>query len=156
MSDEVRCLACDNVVADHHQAIDCDSCGGWQHRGCETEANEIPNQVQLVKEGKLKRYQRKQVRKLQGRLMKQWEDYNEKKITTGQLLKKCSGDYSAGQVLARKAEHASDIISDGEYGRGCRRIKRVKILNHQILHLGQTKEAYLSHQKYSLRRPGIF
>ncbi|KAK4303317.1 hypothetical protein Pmani_024660 [Petrolisthes manimaculis] len=36
MSDQVRCLACDNVVADHHQAIDCDSCGGWQHRGCET------------------------------------------------------------------------------------------------------------------------
>ncbi|KAK4319879.1 hypothetical protein Pmani_009224 [Petrolisthes manimaculis] len=27
MSDQVRCLACDNVVADHHQAIDCDSCG---------------------------------------------------------------------------------------------------------------------------------
>ncbi|KAK4307094.1 hypothetical protein Pmani_005471 [Petrolisthes manimaculis] len=59
-----------------------------------SEANEIPNQVQLVKEGKLKRYQRKQVRKLQGRLMKQWEDYNEKKITTGQLLKKCSGIYA--------------------------------------------------------------
>ncbi|KAK4296448.1 hypothetical protein Pmani_031060 [Petrolisthes manimaculis] len=59
-----------------------------------SEANEIPNQVQLVKEGKLKRYQRKQVRKLQGRFMKQWEDYNEKKITTGQLLKKCSGIYA--------------------------------------------------------------
>lgn len=59
-----------------------------------SEAKEIPNQVQLVKEGKLKRYQRKQVRKLQGRLMKQWEDYNEKKITTGQLLKKCSGIYA--------------------------------------------------------------
>ncbi|MPC25279.1 hypothetical protein E2C01_018385 [Portunus trituberculatus] len=34
MTDRVRCLACDRVVADHYQAKDCDSCGGWQHRGC--------------------------------------------------------------------------------------------------------------------------
>ena len=59
-----------------------------------SEANEIPHKVKLVKEGKLKRYQRKQVKKLQGRHMRLWEDYNEKKITTGQLLKKCSAIYA--------------------------------------------------------------
>ncbi|MPC13309.1 hypothetical protein E2C01_006039 [Portunus trituberculatus] len=34
MTDRVKCLACDRVVAVHHQAKDCDSWGGWQHQGC--------------------------------------------------------------------------------------------------------------------------
>lgn len=57
------------------------------------EAKEIPNQVKLVKEGKLKRRQRKQVKEIQGRIMGVWNDYNERKITTSQLLKKCAYIY---------------------------------------------------------------
>ena len=57
------------------------------------EAKEIPNQVKLVKGGKLKRRQRKQVKEIQGRIMGVWKDYNERKITTGQLLKKCAHIY---------------------------------------------------------------
>ena len=30
------CLCCDKQVFDHHQAIECDACKGWQHRGCNT------------------------------------------------------------------------------------------------------------------------
>ncbi|XP_053390676.1 uncharacterized protein LOC123565429 [Mercenaria mercenaria] len=36
MSSNVLCLHCSRLVANHHQAIDCDSCGGWQHRACNT------------------------------------------------------------------------------------------------------------------------
>ena len=48
------------------------------------EAKEIPNQAKLVKEGKLKRYQRKRVKEIQGRIIGVWKDYNDRKITTGQ------------------------------------------------------------------------
>ncbi|KAK3892159.1 hypothetical protein Pcinc_003970 [Petrolisthes cinctipes] len=53
-----------------------------------------------------------------------WKPEETWSVYSIRTLAKCC-DYSAGRVLARKAEHASDIISDGEYGRGCRRIKRV-------------------------------
>lgn len=59
-----------------------------------SEGDEMPRQVQLVKVGKLKWYQRKQVQKVQGCLMRLSEDYNEKKITTSQSLNKCPAIYA--------------------------------------------------------------
>ena len=58
-----------------------------------SEAKEIPNQVKLVREGKLKRYQRNRVKEIQGRINEVWKEYNDRKITTGQLLKKCAYIY---------------------------------------------------------------
>ncbi|KAK8375193.1 hypothetical protein O3P69_012659 [Scylla paramamosain] len=48
MTARVNCLDCDRVVADHHQAIDCDGCGGWQHRGCGNTAAR-PNHNTLIR-----------------------------------------------------------------------------------------------------------
>ncbi|KAK3895626.1 hypothetical protein Pcinc_000549 [Petrolisthes cinctipes] len=59
-----------------------------------------------------------------------WKPEETWSVYSIRTLAKCC-DYSAGRVLARKAEHASDIISDGEYGRGCRRIKR-KLTNVMV------------------------
>lgn len=28
------CIFCSKTVKSRHQAINCDDCGGWQHRGC--------------------------------------------------------------------------------------------------------------------------
>ncbi|KAK4287420.1 hypothetical protein Pmani_039505 [Petrolisthes manimaculis] len=61
---------------------------------------------------------RELVRKLQGRLMKQWEDYNEKKTTTGQLLKKCS----AGTDNVREGsdnERGKEGSDEREEEKGC-------------------------------------
>lgn len=58
-----------------------------------SEAKEIPNHIKLVKEGKLKRYQRNRVKEIQGRIIQVWKEYNDKNITTGQLLKKCAYIY---------------------------------------------------------------
>jgi len=31
-----NCQKCSKPVHDRHQAVSCDSCGEWQHRGCDT------------------------------------------------------------------------------------------------------------------------
>ncbi|KAK4297888.1 hypothetical protein Pmani_029716 [Petrolisthes manimaculis] len=45
-----------------------------------------------------------------------WKPEETWSVYSIRTLAKCR-DYSAGRILARKAEHASDIINDGEYGR---------------------------------------
>lgn len=57
------------------------------------ESRDIPLQCKLVKESKLRRYQKKSTKMIQSRLMKIWEEYGEHVITTSELLKKCSRIY---------------------------------------------------------------
>ncbi len=57
------------------------------------EGREIPTQVKMVKEGKLKRHQRKQTTRVQGQLQKLWDEYGNHEITTNTLLKKCARLY---------------------------------------------------------------
>lgn len=55
-----------------------------------TEASLVPVQVELVKERKLKRYQKTHFKNMQGRLFTLWEQYINKEIKTSQLLAACS------------------------------------------------------------------
>ncbi|KAG0717810.1 hypothetical protein GWK47_053698 [Chionoecetes opilio] len=55
-----------------------------------TEASLVPVQVQLVKERKLKRYQKKHFKNMQGRLFTLWDHYINKEIKASQLLAACS------------------------------------------------------------------
>lgn len=57
------------------------------------EAKEIPIQCKLVKEGKLRRYQRRAATSTQGRLMQLWTEYGSNQRTTSSLLKACSKLY---------------------------------------------------------------
>lgn len=57
------------------------------------EASAIPNQLKMINEGKLRRYQRKTTRLLQCRINKLWDDYNEEHISVNRLLKKCGQIY---------------------------------------------------------------
>lgn len=61
------------------------------------EARDIPIQCKLVKEGKLKRYQRRNTTSTQAKLMTLWEEYNENRRTTNSLLKECSNLYGPVQ-----------------------------------------------------------
>ena len=36
MSSDAPCLHCAKLERSHHQAVSCDGCEGWVHRGCET------------------------------------------------------------------------------------------------------------------------
>ena len=36
MERKSHCQQCSKPVQDRHQAVSCDSCGEWQHRGCDT------------------------------------------------------------------------------------------------------------------------
>ncbi|XP_052259280.1 uncharacterized protein LOC127863701 [Dreissena polymorpha] len=85
-------------------------CKGWHHRLnrrakkgnlpfyllvqllCE-EAKLLNTQVRLVREGKLRRYQNKQTLQVQGTLLGLWKRYNERSISTSQLLDLCSAMY---------------------------------------------------------------
>ena len=58
-----------------------------------SKANDLPTQCQLVREGKLVRHQSKRTQYTQGRLMALWKLYNEKRITTNHLLKRCGRIY---------------------------------------------------------------
>ena len=47
-------------------------------------------QLRLISEGKLRRYQRKKFAKLQGRLFKLWEQYEQKQKSASGLLRECA------------------------------------------------------------------
>jgi hypothetical protein len=53
------------------------------------EANLLPIQIQLVSKGKLKKLQRRHVRKTQRLLFNQWEQYIEGSISVSRLLRLC-------------------------------------------------------------------
>ncbi|XP_060573275.1 uncharacterized protein LOC132731165 [Ruditapes philippinarum] len=57
------------------------------------EAADVKIQTKLVKEKKLKRYQTKQTKKIQGRLWALWEQYRLRTITTSALLDACAALY---------------------------------------------------------------
>lgn len=57
------------------------------------EAQVIPTQVKLIKEGKLRRHQRRQTTKVQGQLQKLWDRYGNREISTNSLLKYCARIY---------------------------------------------------------------
>lgn len=50
----------------------------------------LPLQIKLVSEGKLKRYQRKRTRYIQGCIFSIWEQYRENQISASALLGKCA------------------------------------------------------------------
>ena len=54
------------------------------------ESTDIPVQLKLVSEGKLKRYQRKRSRQIQGQVFGLWKQYVHREITTSQLLRECA------------------------------------------------------------------
>ena len=54
------------------------------------EAQLVPVQVRLVKDRKLKKYQRKVFKNIQGRLFRLWEQYENREIKTSELLSACS------------------------------------------------------------------
>ncbi|KAH3779990.1 hypothetical protein DPMN_157799 [Dreissena polymorpha] len=54
--------------------------------------------VRLVREGKLRRHQNKQTLQVQGKLWGVWKRYNERSISTSQLLDLCSAMY--GPVMS--------------------------------------------------------
>ncbi|KAH3715054.1 hypothetical protein DPMN_057765 [Dreissena polymorpha] len=53
----------------------------------------LNSQVRLVRERKLRRYQTKQTLKIQGKLWGVWKRYNDRSISTSQLLDLCSSMY---------------------------------------------------------------
>lgn len=55
-----------------------------------TEASLVPVHVKLVQENKLKRYQKKHFKNMQGHLFSLWDKYINKEIKTSQLLTACS------------------------------------------------------------------
>lgn len=58
-----------------------------------SEAKNIPLIARLLSEGKMERINRKRYNKLNGKLFKAWEDYNNRVITTTQLLRACASLY---------------------------------------------------------------
>ena len=58
------------------------------------EANDVRLQEKLVKEKKLQCYKSKRTPDIQGRLMKLWNEYKEKTITTRHLLDACAAIYA--------------------------------------------------------------
>ena len=57
------------------------------------ESTDIPGQLKLVSEGKLKRYQRKCSRQIQGQVFGLWKQYVRREITASQLLRECTFVY---------------------------------------------------------------
>ncbi|KAH3703590.1 hypothetical protein DPMN_078628 [Dreissena polymorpha] len=57
------------------------------------EAKMLNSQVRLVRERKLRRHQTKQTQKIQGKLWGVWKRYNDRRISTSQLLDLCSSMY---------------------------------------------------------------
>jgi len=57
------------------------------------ESSLLPLQVKLVYEGKLKRYQRKRSRYIQGRIFSFWDQYAQHQISTSTLLRRCAFVY---------------------------------------------------------------
>lgn len=58
------------------------------------EAKMVALQVRLVREEKLQRLQRKQYRKMQGAIQKNWEEYAAGTKSIKQLLKDCAFVYA--------------------------------------------------------------
>lgn len=58
-----------------------------------SEAKNIPLIARLLSEGKMERINRKKYNNLNGKLFKAWEDYNNRVITTTQLLRACASLY---------------------------------------------------------------
>ncbi|XP_050402257.1 uncharacterized protein LOC126818746 [Patella vulgata] len=57
------------------------------------EAAQLPTQMKMVSEGKLRRHQKKQSRTTQSKLFQLWNLYTSQEISTNQLLKRCGGIY---------------------------------------------------------------
>lgn len=57
------------------------------------EAKNIPLIARLLSEGKMERINKKRYSKLNGKLFKAWEDYNNRVMTTTQLLRACASLY---------------------------------------------------------------
>ena len=58
------------------------------------EASILPTQVKMVSEGKLRRFQRKSTRLLQGRLFRLWKEYTDGLVSVNALLKRCGRMYA--------------------------------------------------------------
>lgn len=58
-----------------------------------SEAADIPLQLRLVAEGKLRRYQRKQTRQVQQMIFSLWQQYKDNTISASHLLRKCASVY---------------------------------------------------------------
>jgi hypothetical protein len=55
--------------------------------------NRLPRTNKLVSEGRLKRYQRKRSRQIQGQVFGLWKQYVRREITASQLLRECAFVY---------------------------------------------------------------
>ena len=60
------------------------------------DASLLTTQIKMVSEGKLRRYQRKNNRAIQGKLFRLWSDYETGTVSVNGLLKKCGGIYGQG------------------------------------------------------------
>ena len=58
------------------------------------EVSVLPTQIKMVSEGKLRRYQRKKAKAIQGKLFSTWEQYERNEISLNRLLKKCGNIYA--------------------------------------------------------------
>jgi hypothetical protein len=58
------------------------------------EARDIPIQCKLVREGKLRRHQKRSSTLTQGKLMKLWKEYAAKERSASSLLKACARLYA--------------------------------------------------------------
>ena len=72
-----------------------DLCRPFYHLVTElyAESTDIPVQFKLVSEGRLKRYQRKRSRQIQGQVFGLWKQYFRREITASQLLRECAFVY---------------------------------------------------------------
>ena len=84
-------------------------CEGWHHRINRAkkgnlqfyllilllykEVSVLPTQIKMVSEGKLRRFQRKKTRAIQGQLFGLWDSYENNELSVNQLLKKCGNVY---------------------------------------------------------------
>ncbi|KAK3108588.1 hypothetical protein FSP39_011475 [Pinctada imbricata] len=57
------------------------------------EADTIPLNLKMMKEGKLRRHQRKKTKQLEGKIFNAWDQYANNEISVSRLLKKCSAIY---------------------------------------------------------------
>ena len=58
------------------------------------EVSVLPTQIKMVSEEKLRRYQRKMAKAIQGKLFSTLEQYERNEISLNRLLKKCGSIYT--------------------------------------------------------------
>ena len=59
-----------------------------------SEASFVTIQTRLLSTGKLRRYQRKSYKKMQGQIFQMWREYNEGNLSVSKLLKRAGGIYA--------------------------------------------------------------